>query len=334
MSWRREWVSGGSGGGHIDAVPVHGFASITAKVELRYRYSVDAPRTRVSVVVDDNDDPSLTVPAGDTNVFWEEFLASREPEISQAVGQWLRRPVVPVVSLVGRNLENAKVPEVPEFDARVFRIGSGSGQILAVAIDASPGCEGIVEDVRKFIGDFEYGVLSDEYVVAAVMHHKWNRGGFHRTLPATQEIRINRNGAEQDATVLGSLHLNSLDVINAEMDSNSRSDYVRLGGAATLEPLGLRLSDGTELGTDQVDLGPIQDASWSTFTQPQIDPPAVPDLDLRQFQQRAHVDGYRHLARPFARCPADPWAASIGYTRLEGVSGHLLSCGFIGALFS
>jgi hypothetical protein len=316
-------------------VLVHAFEPFTVTLDGSYKYEVIAPTKRVRVWIEaGKGGVQIGAPVGDAKRYFAAFLQGREAQITQIARSVVGQPLVPLVSLVGRNVTGVSVLEIPDFDARAFHIGTSPGQVLAVAIDASAGCEGIVERVEAFVGDFDYGVISDEAVISQVVHHKWNQGGFHRALPAEQTVRISRAGKEEDATVRGTLHLDGLDQVSAETDSNSRTDYVMLAGPATLEATTLVLANGSVLDRDDVDLGPASQANWTSFTQPQVSPPAEGDPDLRTFQVKAHADGYRHLARPFARCPVDVAAVPIGYTRLEAVTGHLFSLGFIRSTFS
>ena len=102
---------------------------------------------------------------------------------------------------------------------------SGFEPALAVAFDTMPGCHGVVDDIRHFIGPNAFGVISDEFVVDLVFRHRWNRGGFDRrlNLEAPLQVKVNRGGQEriEDAIVFGHQDLLSLEYAAITTDSNT-----------------------------------------------------------------------------------------------------------------
>lgn len=240
-------------------------------------------------------------------------------------------PLTPRVSVVGHNGAGQAVSELPDVEAEVFHVGGRGDQAMVVAFDLMPGCHGYIEHVQQFLCGADYGVISDEWVVERVLKNKWRLGGFARSLTQTQPVRIKRGDREEDATVDLSLSLDDLSVAAVECDANTATDYVRVGGPATGTPLILRLQDGTVMRPDQVDLGGPAALNWTVFTDPTLNPLLSSDAQMRQWQERAHMDGYRHLARPFAYFPEG--GIDVDYARVEGVITHIFFLGSCWATF-
>jgi hypothetical protein len=164
-----------------------------------------------------------------------------------------------------------------------------------------------------------------------VLKHKWRHGGFARRFTQSRPVRIKRDDREEDASVDFSLSLEDLSVVAVECDANTATDYIRLGGPATATPLRLRLQDGTVLGPDQVDLGGLTAVNWTVFTDSKLNPQLSADAQMRQWQETAYRDGYRHLARPFGYFPEG--VIDIDYVRVEGAIKHVFFLGSFSIAF-
>src|SRR5262249_9050599 len=145
---------------------------------------------------------------------------------------------------------------------------SGFEPALAVAFDVMPGCHGIIDDVRHFIGPNPYGVISDEFIVDSVFRHRWNIGGFDRRIEmqAPVQVMVNRNGQQQleDAVAYGHQDLLPLDHASITTNSNLRTDCIAFGGQAQVVATSVRLAaDGQTFDASQVDLGPADPVRWS-----------------------------------------------------------------------
>jgi hypothetical protein len=241
-------------------------------------------------------------------------------------------PLTPTLSLVGRNPGSAAVPEIADFAVEAFSVTSAFGfePALAVAFDVMPGCHGAVEAVEHFIGPSPFGVISDEFIVEKIFIHEWNTGGFYRRMKLRMplQVEVTRNGTAQleDAVVDGWNQLLTLDFVAIVTDSNTRRDYIALGGHATANPMTVRMvSDGQTLAASAVGLGP-QPLPWIVALNAAASGELDADPDTRNLQLKAYSDGLDHIARPFAFADlANP--PPITYTRVEGVSRHVFFLG-------
>jgi hypothetical protein len=244
-------------------------------------------------------------------------------------------PLSPTLSLVGSNAGGVPVPEITDFEVRAFAVFDASGfePALAVAFDVMPGCHGIVEDVRQFIGPNPYGVISDEFIVDTVFRHRWNIGGFDRRieLQAPIQVLVNRNGQQQmeDAVAYGHQDLLTLDHASITTNSNLRADCIEFGGQSQVVATSVRLvADGQTFDASQVDLGPADPIRWSVqaMADPAVDP--ATDPEIRDFQIQASRDGGQPIALPFAFITSsDP--PTITYARIEGVSKYVRFLGIL-----
>lgn len=310
---------------------LHRIGTLSLTICCNYEHEAYFELKRVDIYADlATHERTFDVPKGDTRVFYNEFLKDKEGTFTQPIGKTSRIYLTPTISLAGRNPSKTNITELPEFEVRVFHVGARPNQALAAAFDLMPGCKGIIEDVQHFIGDRDYGVISDEYLVERICKHKWRLGGFDRRITIERPIKITRDGREEDAYLHGILQFNSLDYVTIETDSNTRTDYIRLGGMSEGIPQYIRLRDGTIVGPDQVDFGNPQTTPWSLFTTLSVTPVWSPDPEVREIQLRAHLDAYRHLARPFARFP--DWMYVV-YTRVEGVTKFIFVLGELPSLF-
>jgi hypothetical protein len=241
-------------------------------------------------------------------------------------------PLTPTLSLVGQNLAGVTVPEITDFAVEAFAVQGpvAFGAALAVGFDVMPGCHGIVEDVRHFIGGNPYGVISDEFVVSCLFHHKWNLGGFARRLglQSNVQVKVTQSGQEQleDAVLYGHAELQSLDFTWITTDANTRSDCVLFGGQSRAVADSVQLvADGQTFSSSDVDLGPPQDFNWGVTAGLGLQPPSDPEL--QDFQYHAYWDAARHITRPFAFfADAEP-GLQVTYVRLNGVTKQVFALG-------
>ena len=196
-----------------------------------------------------------------------------------------------------------------------------------------PGCHGVIDDVEHFIGNRDYGVITDEFVVERVFKFKWRIGGFDRSFRLKRRIEISRDGNLEDADLKGRLDLQSLATVVFATDSDTRQDFIQIGGQARSVPTEIVTSDGIVLGPGDVDFGSPQATPWSMATRPAVGPDLSSDPEVREFQERAHIDAYRHIARPFATFTTRPGSVTPQYTRLEVVTRYIFFLGQIPMVF-
>jgi hypothetical protein len=306
---------------------------IKATLQARLRWLGHPAQKSVDVLLDLTKATVQVEPqTGDAAAFYDAFVANREYRLEALVAPVSTIQLAPTISLVGRNAANANVPELPDFDVRVFAVDeSNSRQAVCAAFDVVPGCVGTIEDVRHFIGSSDYGVIHNEYVLERVLHHKWNRGGFDRSVGVTRRVslHVQRNGNErdEDADVYGRLRLDTLDTVAIEPHPDQRRDFVLLGGSAEgIADRVVFVRDGTTVTPANADLGPPEPVPWAVDLDPNLHPVWSSDPELRQFQERAHQDGIRHLSRPFARCP-EIGGGSVEYVRTEAIAKRFFVLG-------
>lgn len=255
----------------------------------------------------------------------------------------LNKPQVhltPTMSLVGKdNAANAAVSELPDFQVQVAVVQWLGQQALAAAFQVNPGCTPAIADVEHFIGLSDYGVISDEFLISGLFHHKWDLGGFLRSFPFHETITVKENGNVVDATLYGTMQLETLDSVSLVPDSNLRTDCVVLAGTAVASAQYLILPDQTKVaaGQDGLDFGPPVTTGWALKNSPAVKfqlPANAPSL---AFVEQAYHDAYRHLGRPFARFP-DPIANAqdplyVNYVRVEAVVHRMFSLASVSDIF-
>jgi hypothetical protein len=299
---------------------------LTLTVSCNYFRRLEADFARCDVLASLWDaDADVSLPPGDGTAFVERFIGAEATTLLSQLQGPAAVKLTPTISVTGRNPASATVDEFSECDANAFHVELGDEQAMAVAFDLMPGCHGVIEDVEHFLCGHDYGVISDEWVIAGVLRHKWHLGGFYRQLSSTRDVRIERDGDEEDAGIHFDLALDGLEVVSLETDANTRTDFLRLGGPATATPRYLQLADGSQHSPDETGLGGPSSQSWTVFTSPTLDPQPSGNWQEERFQQHASTDAYRHLARPFAAFPEE--GVDVGYTRLEGVEKHMFCLG-------
>jgi hypothetical protein len=303
--------------------------SSVLSLDTTYTAAVEAPLARVDVYVNLGGALTHDLPPGDLKRLYPLVFGPDGRDLDRHLLHSSRAHLTPTVCLMGRDGVNAPVT-FENFDVAVFPVGTGHVP-LAVACNVKPGCHGIMDEVQNFTGGCDYGVISDEVVVAKLFKHKWQLNGFLRTIPLSRNVQIKHNGNLEDAVVFGSLQLDSLDIVAIDVDANRRSDGIKIIGSGKITPQGVRLQDGRTVGPDEVDLGDAQQVAWGYFSWPSIDPPLPVQQSMRSLVLAAYRDAYRHMACPFARFPDD--GVEVLYTRTEGVTKQVLVVGDISTPF-
>jgi len=297
--------------------PIHDIGTFTLILCCDFDYEDNPGQTQVSIyALLSAANVNIQVPQGDVSIFYDKFIKPTESSLTSPAGL-SRFPIAPTISLVGRDPASVSVPEIPNFDVSVFYVNSylPSRQALVAAFNLMPGCKGTIEDVQDFVNYADYGVISDEFLIERIFMHKWAQGAFYRTFPAQNTVQVKRNDHQEDATIFGTLHLDSLDWVSIECEANTGTDYVRIGGSATATATSIQLQDGTILGPNDVDMGPPNQNPWSVYTNFDINPSLSSDPEMRAFQIQAHYEAYQYCARPFANSDA----TEVMYARTEGV---------------
>ncbi|MFL5963800.1 MAG: hypothetical protein ACJ757_13000 [Gaiellaceae bacterium] len=314
-------------------VPLHRVGSVRASLEGRLASQSHPQQRSVDVLLDLRSAKVTVTPGdGDAKLIYDAFLSDREGELETIIAPVPQLRLTPTISVVGRNAGNTSVPELPDFDVRVFAVGNpDTHQAVCAAFDLVPGCAGTIESVGYFIGRSDYGVIHNEFTVERVLHHQWNIGGFDRSVGMTRRvsIKVKRDGNEhnEDADVYGHLQLDSLETVALEPHPDRRADLLVLAGRAEgIADRVVLVRDGTTLTPANADLGPPDPVPWAVNLDASVTPVWASDPELRQFQERATQDGVRHLSRPFARVP-EVGGAFTSYVRLEAIAKRFFAVG-------
>jgi hypothetical protein len=312
--------------------------SLVLSIQANYRYDAHRRSTSVDVYAElATAQINLEQPSGDLQRFYDSFLFEDfDFRVNSLVGS-SRVSLTPTLSLVGRNPANITVDDISQFDVSVFHVDDTLRQAIVIAFSILPGTVGIVDGVEHFIGDQDYGVISDEYVVRKVFQHRWKNGGFYRRFQFEVPVVVMRNdGTSEDAILSGVQWLDTLDEVTIETNSNTRTDGVRLAGVSNVTAQYVRLGDGNVVGAEQVDIGDLQDKPWGVFTTIKIQPEYSDNAQLREFQWRAQKGVYQHIAKPFARFQSPNDIQQYGlsrepippaYIRTEGVTKQIFVLG-------
>jgi hypothetical protein len=310
-------------------LPIVLIGELRLVISSNYTGIPDPDLVRLEIVADmKTADTQVETDSTDVERFYEGLLSNYEHIWNQRATLLSIVPLTPTISLVGSNPANARVDELPDFNFNVFHVSSGQRQALTAAFSLRAGQQVQAGTVQHFIGNQQYGMISDEYLAERLLKYRFRLNGLPRELAFDQPVRITRDGQEEDARVFGVIRLLTLDSVSVETDSNLRTDLIVLGGTGTIVPQFLRLNDGTNVGPDQVDLGGDQDSPWRVATGIAVNASLSGDPQTRAFQTRVRQDGYRHLGRPFAN-EAISSRSTVLYARTEGVTKQLF---FLGAL--
>jgi len=299
------------------------------KARLRCPYQVRSERERLRAWVTTNIDTAsveIEPVAADIAPLVDQYVARRTgpgPSMFAYIASVQDIRIAPTLCLVGYDTA-LKVATLPDFEALAFAVSDGGRQALAVCFDCAPGCKGTIELVQHVIGDADYGVITDELVVESLFLHKWQRGGFLRTLAFYNPVTVDMSdGSQQTAHLAGRMALTSLDAARIDIDANREIDHILIGGNATVTPAYLHLQDGRRIPASEVGLDEPMETTWSVFTDLAIKPAYSADAQMRAFQVRAYLDAYRFVCKPFAYLPSDMLVASQ-YVRVDGISRRIL----------
>jgi hypothetical protein len=300
---------------------------VTLEICCDYELTLDAPRVRADVHANLATATFAFAAAGaDAQRLYPPYLKPLEPATAATAGS--RVKLVPTICPAGRSPSNEIVTELPDVRAVASHVGTAPLQALVVAFDLKPGCEGTAADVQHFIAGADFGIVADEFVLDRVLRFKWRLGGFVRSLPLAQTIQVQRGDTVEDATLRGQLSVDGLDQVSIETDSNTRTDYVRLGGPATARASDVLLRDGTVLSPAEVTGAAPKPTRWTVFTGLDTAPSYVSDPLLREFARRAREDAVIHLTRPFTHPSAVPEITS-SHAAVAGVTRHVIALGLI-----
>lgn len=310
--------------------------SLSISIVAAYGYDANAVNKSVSIYVDFNTLAThIERPTGDLKRFYDHFFPSGVSAMIKALAPHPKVSLTPTLSLVGQNPLNEPVPEMPEFEVTVFLVEKAGRQALVAAFNVMPGNRGFVEDIPHFIGDTDYGLISDEYLVQRLMRHKWNKGLIPRLFPWRMMIEVEveypapiplveSRKEMAPALLYGNMVLDNLDDVVIEPESNTRSDYIRLYGLGHLEPFWLFVY--TEAGTYQpddindVDLGDTSNTPWGLYTRLELEPIFSSDSLEKEFQKEIFQDAYSHIVKPFALPIPPALDCDATYIRIEGVT--------------
>jgi hypothetical protein len=281
--------------------------------------------------------PAAGQPPNEILLIYDGFFSNWKSIATTLLNAPLDLPLTATLSLVGPTPGGFPVPEITDFEVRAFAVFAPPGlePALAVAFDVMPGCHGIIEDVRHFIGPNPYGLVSDEFVVDRVFRHRWNLGGFDRRieLQLPMQVMVSRNGKQQleDAVAFGHEDLLSLDHAAITTDSNRRADCITFGGQAQTVATSVRLSaDGQTFDASQIDLGPAQPTRWGVNGIVDVNATLATDPEVQDFQLKAIRDGAQPISRPFAFATAFI-SPTITYARIEGIAKYVMFLGSVPA---
>jgi hypothetical protein len=285
--------------------------------------TIDAPNVQVQVRAHaPGAVGNVVTQGGNSQAIWAGIL---EPHAGGLLRGFPQPSVlaIPTISLTGRNVPVQVATEFPAFDAVLTTPDSNT---LAVCMTVQPGIQGSVASVQNFVGDEEYGVISDAYVVERVFKNQWRLGGFMRSLTTAVNVMINYKNQIQPATITSLLNLSSLDNVELVTDSDTRSDCLLVGGAASGTIQSVTLQDNTKV-TPQ---NPTIDISnWGLLTQPSVSPPALSNAQAQAYSTEFGRSGYRHIACPFAADPIDSGGPTVHFGELDAA---LQRVGFLGYL--
>jgi hypothetical protein len=241
--------------------------------------------------------------------------------------------LVPEVSLVGAgSAADLPVTEFAEkFSVSVFAVGDPPWQALAVAFDVHQDCSGQIAAVEYFVGDSDYGIISDENVIFAILQYRRRSGDFPREIYYEARAPFTENGHTVEGTISGSIVLDTLDDASVLFDANARTEVLVLSGKGTVEVSWVKLDDGAAIKP----FGDLQfieqePAPWTMITRLTLSDELSDVPSIRAFQQAAHLGGYHFLTTPFTQISLTaPDLRQVDYVRLDGITGQLVALGEI-----
>ncbi len=173
--------------------------------------------------------------------------------------------------------------------------------------------------VPQFIGSSRYGVLWSADAVRLLVRYCWESSAFPRSIMQTQigAVRLEIDGVEQTADAVSMFHLDTLDIIELEYDSNARRDILYTRGLGRVVPLLIRLQDGRELfpkDTNEALFAPSEPMPWAALGELTEDAPVASSPDLLFFQKQVTRGVTSRLGRPFVE---PPFSAHVTDSRLS-----------------
>ena len=313
---------------------LHHLGYLDATLRCNYCSDVNRECKKVDVYADiTTASVEFNLTGGDTERLFEDQLSAHWTGTNELTRR-SRVNLIPTISPLGINPSNEPATEFSDFDVQVFHVGRNSVQAITVAMDVTPGSHGNIADVEHFIGNSDFGVISDDCLMDRLFRYKWRIGGFMRYSKTSTPIVIERKGDEHDATVEGELKLESLSGAGIILNPDTEEDTMFLEGMGSFSFDRVVLDDGSIL-TDEdikdVDFGSAVEFGWqllTTYRELRLDEHLSPEMSA--FLETAHNDAYRYLSRPFADGRGD---APISYSRIEGVPGKVFFLGDFPNLF-
>lgn len=314
---------------------LHHLGYIDTLLSCNYCHEVDHDSKQVDVYTDLATATVEPNPmTGDVERLFEDHLADRWPAAVAELTTRRRIPLVPTISPLGINSSHLPALEFSDFDVQAFHVNCEGVQAITVALDLAPGHHGIQEDVIHFIGNADYGVISDEYLIDRLFRYKWRIGGFKHQFRISTPIEVERDHHEEEGSLEGIIDLENLDEVDIYLNPDTDEDCIRLQGSGIVTPSRIVLGDGTIItgeNIEDVNFGSSEGFRWTLLTsyrEPSPDETFTPELAA--FLKIAHRDAYRYLSRPFARGRAD---APITYHYIDGVAGKVFFLGNVPRVF-
>jgi hypothetical protein len=249
------------------------------------------------------------------------LLSNADPlGLVQTVTQHVRRRstllLMDDISLVG-GPANANAGHLGPLVADAFPCRTGVSP-LNIGATVMPG-RVAARNVPQFIGSSKYGVLWSADAVRLLVRYCWESSAFPRSIMQTQvgAVRLKIGGVEQAADVVSMFHLDTLDIIELEYDSNARRDILYTRGLGRVVPLLIRLQDGHELlpkDTDEALFAPSEPMPWAALGELTEEAPTASSADLLLFQKQVTRGVTSRLGRPFVE---PPFSAIVTDSRLS-----------------
>ena len=225
---------------------------------------------------------------------------------TQRVRQRTRLPLVDDLSLVG-GPSDAIVNHLDALDVDAFPCGANACA-LNVGATIIPG-RVAAHSTIDFIGSSRYGVVWSADAVRILVRFCWETSLFPRSIMQTQTgaIRLKIDGIEQLADAISEFHLDTLDAIELQYDSNGRQDILYTSGLARVVPRLIRLNDGRELTPKDPNdklFAPSQPTPWAALGELTEEPLPASSPDLVLFESGVSRGVTARLGRPFTE-PSD-----------------------------
>jgi hypothetical protein len=248
----------------------------------------------------------LNRPSKDLQIILDYFVSNWHDSLIKPFTNYSIINIIPTISLVGEN--DQTVNEIGQFQVEVFHLDGINKQALVAAFNIVPGIRGSKNKIQHFIGDDDYGVISDEYLIDRIFVNKWNKGRFKRqigwSVPMQVQIQYSDGSTGMaDADVYGTSVMNTLDGLSIETNSNS-PDCIMIYGTGAMIPsyIMVHLSDGdqyVDAASAGIDVGSTSNLPFALFTLPKIEVASTGDSELDLFVAQAYEDAYQFVYMPF-----------------------------------